>query len=348
MDALNWRRLIAMCGAASLGFVAACSDDGETDTGVTPDAGFADTGIRPDTGVVTDGGNNDAEPTDTGEPPADAGFIKVNFTIDDSANGVYDTAANLAWKGSFIFDEATRIMERNPGWSGPYAKVWDDGPVAAGGHEPEGAVAGDHKWGIEALVAKPEADAMFNYGAVINFTGGMTGDWIWNLGGNTTDGAFTVPANDNAPVTAAPLVLPAFGTTDLLLEIDTSSLAPEFATFDPTNGINVKGSAWTWVEKPTLDDGVAPDRVASDGIFTFQLSAVVGPGTTLPYSGLLKTGDKPQFVFVLGGTEYKVAGVPSPAGVIASVKAQGALDWTPVAVMNDPDGNDHNTQIIVP
>lgn len=347
MDGINWRRWLALGGVASLGFVAACSDDEEgtdagttTDTGVRVDSGTPDSGVATDTGVSTDTGVTE-----------DAGFIKVNFTIDDTANQIYDEAGGLAWKGSFAFDSATRIMTKT-GWTGPFAKVWDDGPVSAGGHEPEGSTAGDHKWGIEALIAKPSADEMYQYGAISGSVNGSDGSWIWGLQ-HSMDGVFTVPANSDDPITVLGLTLPAFGTVDFRLTIDTSTLATEFATTNPDDGIGVKGSAWGWGPTLLTDDGQNGDVTAGDGIYTFQLSEFVGVGNPFRYFGKAKSGDEPEFVFVFGpdpaaGLEYKVSGAASRQGIAAAVKAEGAPDWTVVPVQVRPGPQNTNTYITVP
>lgn len=354
MDGMNWRRLIAVGGMASLGFVAACSDDDETDGGTTTDTGTNPDGGTADTGP-SDTGPSDTGPGDTGPGP-DAGFIKVNFTIDDSANRVYDEAGGLAWKGSFAFDATTRVMTKT-GWTGPFAKVWDDGPVSAGGHEPEGATAGDNRWGIEALVAKPAADEMFQYGAISGSVNGGDGNWIWNLE-HSTDGTFTVPATSNNAITVVGLTLPAHGTTDLQFRVDTSTLSPDFPTFNPADGLAVKSSHWGWIPVMMVDNGTEGDETADDGIFTFTLGQNIGAGSPLPYAGRTKSGDEPQFVFLLGptpnpdgtardGLEYKAGGAAVRQGVATFVRAQGAATWTEVQVTNKPDG-DRNTFVVVP
>lgn len=342
MDGMNWRRLIAVGGIASLGFVAACSDDDDPDGGTTP----TDTGTNPDAGFPADTGPSDTGPEDTGVT-ADAGFVRVNFTIDDSANQAYDTAAKLAWKGSFNYDPTTGIATRDPSWGGGsmgYPYVFDDGPWSAGGHEPAGATAGDSRWGIAMLVAVPtDADLNFEYGAVANWNPGSQGDWIW-IGGN---GTFVVPVGATSDITATGLTIPAFGTVDLLLTVDTSTLSPEFAGFDPANGITVKSSGWGWSEQACLDNGMAGDETAADDVFTFQLGENIGVGKPLRYNGKLKSGDEAQFVFVLGGVEYKAAGAALTGGVKAYVRAEGAATWTEVPVTNKPDG-DRNTFVTIP
>jgi len=352
MDGMNWRRLIAVGGMASLGFVAACSDDDETDGGTTP----TDTGVRPDGGTAdtgpSDTGPGDTGPGDTGPAP-DAGFVRVNFTIDDSANRVYDQAGGLAWKGSFTFDNTTRVMVKT-GWVAPFATLWDDGPVSTGGHEPEGATANDNRWGIEALVAKPAADEMYEYGAISGSVNGSDGNWIWGLE-HPSNGTFTVPANSDAPINAVGLTLPAFGTIDLRFLVDTSTMSTDFPNFNPADGLGVKSSQWGWSVIHMVDTGADGDDTANDGIFTMVLGENIGTGSPLPYSGRAKSGDQPQFVFVMapepdgtGGLEYKSAANGAYLeGVTVQTRAQGANDWNTVGLMRQTTG-DKNTFVIVP
>lgn len=281
-----------------------------------------------------------AVPTELFAPPAN--HVAVSFTIDDSANQTYTDADGLAWKGSFSYDSTTRIATRDPAWGGPFALVYDDGPWNAGGHEPAGATAGDHIFGITMWIPVPTAEEAFEYGAIRGSVDGSDGQWIWQ----GSNGTFTVPANASDPIATTGLVIPAHGTTDFRLVIDTANLAPEFAAFDPANGITVKSSGWGWSEIMCVDDGTTGDVTASDGLFTFVLSNHVGTGTMLPHNGLLASGDEPEFVFVLGGVEYKVSGAASAAGVTASVMpAAGA--WTDVTIETRPSPNG-NTFISVP
>jgi hypothetical protein len=73
--------------------------------------------------------------------------VAVNFTVDDTANKVYQ-AGYLQWKGSFVYNPTTRIITFDDTWADPLIPLYDDGPWKSGGHEPVGAVAGDHKWGV--------------------------------------------------------------------------------------------------------------------------------------------------------------------------------------------------------
>ena len=68
----------------------------------------------------------------------------------------------------------------------------------------------------------------------------------------------------------------------------------------------MKGSAWGWGEVTLRDDGTKGDATAGDGKYTFTSLRDVDL-TTPPYPGLLKSGDKPEFIFVFGGVEYKDA-----------------------------------------
>lgn len=312
----------------AFGMATACGDSDDT---------TADGGVNADATT-----NPDASVTGFQKP---AGSIALNFTIDDSANKVYTTADGLAWKGSFKYNKDTRVVEKDAAWGGPFAMLYDDGAWNMGGHEPAGATAGDNKWGIAMFVVPGAAATEFEYGAIRKSVNGSDGEWIWNVpGGN---GKFTVAVGASADITATGMALPAFGTTDLRLTINTTTLAAGFEAFMPANGVKVKSSAWGWSEQTMVDDGTKGDVMAADGTFTMVLSEFVGEGKPLGrLVGLLKTGDEAQFVFVLGGVEYKVAGTPPTQGVAVAVKPQGGA-FTNVAVDNKPDG-DKNTFVVVP
>jgi hypothetical protein len=340
MKMRNQIKLALVLGSALTAGLWGCSDD----DGTNPDASVADSGVR-DTGV--DAGVAFTCPTWAGTQPE--GTVALNFTIDDSANQTYTSTDGLAWKGSMNYDSATRCITRDPSWgggTGPYALLYDDGPWSAGGHEPAGATAGDNIFGVTVFFPIPADDAAFEYGAVRNWTTGQQGEWIWN---RPMNGTFTVPAGAATPVTATGLVIEPFGTIDVRFVIDTSTLAPEFSAVDPAQGINIKSAAWGWVELEMRDDGMAGDDTAGDDIFTLRMSDVVGRDP-IRNAGLVKTGDEPEFVFTFGpipGLEYKVAGAAARAGVTVLVRAQGANDWTTVAVANRPMG-DQNTFVVIP
>ena len=259
-------------------------------------------------------------------PPANT--VAVNFTIDDTANQTYTAADGLAWKGSFSFNSTTRLMTINGAWSGPYVMLYDDGPWTTGGHEPEGATAGDSLWGVTVWVSN-SATQNFEYGAISGSVNGSDGSWIW-VGSN---GTFTVTSGSSTPIDAPGLVIPAFGTIDLQLTIDISAngsnLDPSFAGADYTDQVNVKGSAWGWNTVALVDDGTKGDVTAGDGIYTFVLSENIGA-----HDGLLHSGDTPEFIFVLGGVEYTSAGVALSSGVNALIDSGSGWSTVPVETLS--------------
>jgi len=232
-----------------------------------------------------------------------AGTVAINFSVDDRANRVY-AAGDLRWKGSFLWDASTRLLTLDPSWSGaaPGAEplsgwplLYDDGPWTARGHEPVGARAGDHVWGVTVFATPPAVGAdAFGYGLVdASYETRLGNGWIWK-GDN---GSFSVEAGATAPVTAAGMSFPRFGLTDLILTLDTRRLDqfPDW-TWDLST-VTVKSSTWGWAEVPLTSLG--------HGKYLFVLSPHVGRGRLLPHTGLLNPGDVPEFVFVLGPDEYK-------------------------------------------
>src|SRR6266568_4216791 len=198
-------------GMAMVAAMAACGSDSGTTT--TPDA----PPVAPD-----------AKPGF----PQPAGTVAVNFSVDDTANKAFaatqsDGASDLWWKGAIAYDPATRkVTYDSTAWSGTatanmWARLYDDGPWTTGGHEPMGAVAGDHKWGI-TVFATPPATAMqaYDYGLTDgSYEKSYGNGWMWPSGPN---GTFTVHAGDTAAITAPGLTIPAFGTTDMQIVIDTT------------------------------------------------------------------------------------------------------------------------------
>ncbi len=270
-----------------------------------------------------------------------AGTVVVNFTVNDP-NHVF-AAGDLQWKGSYTYDATTRVATYDSSWgggNGPFATLYDDGPWTAGGHEPEGATAGDHKWGVAIFAKLPETGSnTWGYGlndahacAAGNPAVEACNGWIWK-GDN---GTFTVTAGNTTPITAPGLTFGSFGTTDLELTLDKNAL--DTSTSWDTSKVTVKGSAWGWSEIKLTDDGT--------GKFTFVESEYVGAGKALPHAGLVAPGDKPEFIFVLNGVEYKDAGgVALPTGVTASIKPAGETVWSaqPIEI-----GTNNNTYITVP
>lgn len=133
-------------------------------------------------------------------PPSSTAL--VYFTIDDSASELYAAGDGLAWKGSFSYEPATRVLTWDGSWQGPYVMLHDDGPWTAGGHEPAGSVAGDHVWGAAVWMANGTARTL-EYGAISGSQDGSDGQWIWT----GSNGVVTVPAGAAGPITAPGLVV---------------------------------------------------------------------------------------------------------------------------------------------
>lgn len=81
------------------------------------------------------------------EPAPRVPGLAVSFVADDSAGQAYR--------------EGELALVRFPGAT--VQPLYDDGPWTEGGHEAEGAVAGDHRWGL-TVFARPEPSAQLEYG----------------------------------------------------------------------------------------------------------------------------------------------------------------------------------------
>jgi hypothetical protein len=292
---------------------------------------------------------------DDESPPPPVGFqqpvgtVAVNFAVDDTANQVFGPG-ELKWKGSMLYDETTRKITFDGTWSGgtglQWAPLYDDGPWNAvnattgqPGHEPAGSVAGDHVWGVTVFATPPATGTQgYEFGLIdVLYETEFGNGWIWR----GTNGTFNVAAGATAPIdaVATPFVLPAFGTIDMELTVDTGGLGA--GTWVPP--VAVKGSAWAWGEIVLLDDGALGDAVAGDGVYTFHLSEYVGAGTDRPHTGLLAVGNAPEFIFVFNGVEYKNAGgVAEMTGVDAAV-SYTAGTWVPVTIAIAANNNTYFT-----
>jgi len=265
-----------------------------------------------------------------------AGTVVVNFTVDDTANKVF-TAGQLKWKGSMIYDPTTNMVTYDGTWSGgttkyEWAVLYDDGPWTAGGHEPDGAKAGDNKWGVAVFATPPVTGGdTYEYGLIdMVYETDFGNGWIWT----GPNGQFLVSAGATAAINAPGITLPAFGTVDMKLVIDSNNLAA--GTWNTTK-VTVKGSATAWSEVTLTNDG--------SGKFPFLLSSVVGAGKTFIHSGLLKTGDKPEFIFVFNGVEYKTSGTANTTGVTAFTGPSGAPTTSAPILVN---ATNKNTYILIP
>lgn len=297
-------------------------------------------------GIAACGSSDDPAPVGFAQP---AGTVAVNFSVDDTANKVF-AAGELKWKGSMLYDTTTRKITFDGTWSGgtglQWAPLYDDGPwnqnnatTGQPGHEPAGSVAGDNRWGVTVFATPPATGSQtYEYGLIdVLYETNFGNGWIWR----GSNGTFTVNAGATAAINAPGLTLLPFGTTNMRLMVDTNGLGA--GTWVPP--VAVKGSAWAWGEITLLDDGTKGDMTVGDGIYTFELSQYVGAGSARPHTGLLSTGDTPEFIFVFNGVEYKDAGgVAEQTGVSAATMPSGGA-WTPATV--GIAGN-NNTFITVP
>lgn len=294
-------------------------------------------------------GSSSSDPVDTGFAQP-AGTVAISFSVDDTANKLFQND-ELYWKGAMIYDPATRKITEDATWGGPFAPLYDDGPwnvtnatTGQPGHEPAGSVAGDHKWGITVFMTPPATGATtIGYGLVDHAFGD---GWIW-LGPN---GSFVVNAGATAAIAATGMTLAPFGNIDMRFICDATALDTQggAVTWD-TSLVQVKGGAWAWNLIRMYDDGTHGDATAADGKFTFVLSDWVGAGKQYFHTGLLKSGDQPQYVFTFGagsGVEYRDAGgLPTATGCTAETMPPGGA-WSARTVV--PFGNDNNNSIVVP
>lgn len=292
--------------------------------------------------------------------PKPAGTVAVNFKVDDRANALF-LDKEMQWKGGMLVDPSTRVATADSTWGGKlpdgsagWASLYDDGPwdtctgtgtTLSCGHEPLGSVPGDHIFGATIFVKPPATGAdAYGYGLIDHKYGD---GWLWT--GHTADGKFSVAAGATADIDVEGHTFPKFGTTDVQVTLD-KNLMDKSTTWD-TSKVTIKGSGWSWNEVPLKDDG--------SGKFIFTISSVAGaPGKQFSHSGLATSGDKSEFIFVLGGTaaksglEYKGTDTKAlTTGVSGGTKAAGATAFTPatVQIKSAPgDLSNGNTYILVP
>ncbi|MBW1810551.1 MAG: IPT/TIG domain-containing protein [Deltaproteobacteria bacterium] len=267
-----------------------------------------------------------------------AGYASVTFFVDDTANQTY-SSADIEWKGSFIYDPLTNIIEHDPTWAaevGPYPPLYDDGPIANGGHEMPGATAGDHIFSVEVYIKADDSfETTFQYGAINEFD-----NWIWE----GSNGEFIVPAGSTDRIDATAYYIHAFGTYDMKVTLDTLSLNDAFLPFDPlVDKIYLKGSMNSWDARQLLDNGQKADEAADDGIYTYHHQENLGD-----HDGLLFAGQHVQFVFMLNGLEYKRIDALSD-GVSAWTNCDSPDIWGDVSIIMEPEsrGRIKNTTVVV-
>ncbi len=279
------------------------------------------------------------------------GTAALRFRVDDTANKTYKDG-QLKWTGSFAWDAATNTIRYATSWlpeDGPYPPLYDDGPWTEGGHEPLGAVAGDHIFECEVWF-RAEEETTFEYGVLNEFD-----RWVW-IGPN---GVVTVPKGSTDTIEVKGLTLPAFGDVDLKVTLDIQALHGDFANitpYDPATGLGyrvyLKSSANSWTPVELLDDGQRGDDAAGDGVFTYVQSHNLGP-----HDGKLAQGTHAQFVFVFAmegvepddGLEYKVENRCAIEGVRAQSDfgSLGTFHDEPIVLERDSRGKVFNTTVII-
>jgi len=273
--------------------------------------------------------------------------LRVRMKVDDSANKTY-SGGQMKWTGSFSWSSDDNTIVTASSWlptDGPFPPLFDDGPAAEGGHEPNGATKGDHVFEVEVLFFSEE-DKTFEYGVLNEFD-----RWIW-IGPN---GLFDVDAGSSGTLALPGLVIPGFGDIDFKVTLDTDKLHEDFSDImDPGVSYNfyLKSSANSWTPVQMLDDGKKGDDAAGDGVFTYVQSLNLGP-----HDGLLYEGQHAQFVFVFAmaeinpddGLEYKVGSEAARDGVAAfsDQGSPGNLHEEPIVMERDSRGKVFNTTIIV-
>jgi hypothetical protein len=188
---------------------------------------------------------------------------------------------------------------------------------------------------VTVFVAPPPVGTTSYYYGVIDesYEARLGNGWVW--GG--PNGLFDVVAGASAAIDAPGMTFPRFGFDDLGFTLDGTALSPGA----PWNlaSVTVKSSAWGWSELPMRDLG--------GGHFDFALSPLIGRKGLLPHTGLLRPGEGVEFVFVLGGQEYKAWFTDGISwwqqclvdGVGASTTNTCSGRTTPTVVGVAPDGN---------
>ncbi|MCX7944253.1 MAG: IPT/TIG domain-containing protein, partial [Deltaproteobacteria bacterium] len=269
------------------------------------------------------------------------GYAVVTFYVDDSENKTYKDG-QMKWNGSFTWDEKSNIAVFSSSWlptDGPFPPLYDDGPISQGGHEMEGAVAGDHIFSTEIYI-KPDKDndMVFEYGLINEWN-----NWIWE----GPNGQFTIEKGFTGKIDAKGIKFHKFGDIDAKIIIDMKNIHQDFKGGGNIESVFIKGSMNSWTPVQILDNGKDGDEKAGDGIYTYLHSKHLGV-----HDGLLYMGQHVQFVFVFNseeGIEYKVNG----DAVVDGVKAytdygkRGEFLEEEISLELESRGKSKNTTIIV-
>jgi hypothetical protein len=371
LAALGASALLAACGSSNECTKKTCQDlsascgtpsDG---CGGTLSCGSCGAGL-----ACGDGNNNSVANVCGFAQPA--GTVAIDFKVNDSTNKLYKDG-ELNWKGSYSkFDAGTRIATFDTSWQGGAATaVWpllyDDGPWNKGGHEPIGSTAGDHILGVTIFIKPPATGTQaYSYGLedyiyVNNWTtiagaNETPNGWMWPPGPN---GAYNVAAGATGTINAGSFTLTPGGSVDIQLVLDTTTLPPRLlpdgGTILPDGGVlppwdashvQLKSNAWFWGTVTLKDDGSTyGDKAANDKKYTFTLSSVVP--SPFVHNAFLKSTDKVEFVFQLGGVEFKDgSGSVFLSNVTAGTRTAGSgAAFTPVTPTL---ADNKNGQIVIP
>ncbi len=281
-----------------------------------------------------------------------AGTAKITFFVDDRANQTF-ADGEMIWTGSFSWDSETNLIVFATSWlptDGPFPLLYDDGPVADGGHEMEGSQAGDHIFSTEVYF-KAEEETTLEFGVLneLNF-------WMWEGINGTVD----IPAGSTDTFNAQGLELKPFGSIDVKVTVNTKSVNEQFGyvlEWDKVN-VYVKGSMNMWAPVQVLDmgpDANKGDDAADDGIYTFVHGLNLGKHT-----GLLEDGQEGQFTVMfsqgdstyLDAVEYKLLSGGVEKGVADGVKAylscDGGTTWDEADIVwrQNSWGNAENTAVM--
>lgn len=330
------KRLVLVFSLLSLAFVVGgCRDDLKDAPG---DVVAADDVATPD-GVEDD----------SIEGP---GFATLTFFVDDRANKTF-ADGQMKWTGTFSWDEETNFIVFSAAWmptDGPFPPLYDDGPRSTGGHEMEGAEAGDHIFSAEVYFNADE-DTDFQYGVLneLDF-------WMWE----GPNGQLTVPKGSQKTFNLEGLALKAFGAVDMKLLVDVAQIHPEFSYVQEWEKINVfsKGTMNMWTPIQILDagpDAKKGDETVDDGVYTFVHGLNLGKHT-----GLLYEGAHAQFTIMFSkndetyeeAVEYKLlteGTIKGPTeGIEAFIDCAGDGSWAPVEIIweADSEGKTMNSTVV--
>ena len=280
------------------------------------------------------------------------GYATITFFVDDRATKTF-ADGQMKWTGTFSWDEETNFIVFSAAWmptDGPFPPLYDDGPRSEGGHEMEGAEAGDHIFSAEVYF-KGEEDEEFQFGVLneLDF-------WMWE----GPNGQFTVKKGSQKIINLEGLILKEFGAIDLKLLVNPSEIHPDFAYILDWQKLNVyvKGTMNMWTPIQILDMGPEinkGDEVADDGVFTFVQGRNLGVHT-----GLLYEGAHAQFTVMFSkndetyeeGIEYKLLTEGTIKGPIEGIEAYldcaGDGSFAPVDIIweADSEGKTMNSTVV--